>query len=506
VTPRPTLGQILRPFLAGPSAADLRLPAHQWKTLHALARCRTAALGGQAFYCPHCRREHVVAHSCRNRHCPQCQGAAAVDWLAQQAATLLPVPYFHLVFTLPHALNPLIRQNRAVLFKLLFDAASQTLLEFGAQRLSAQLGITAVLHTWSQTLGDHYHLHGIVTGGGVTLDQSRWVHTAPHYLFPVRALSRMFRGKYLAGLNELFTAGKLEFHGELKETAAPAKFAARLREATQSQWVVYAKRPFAGPAQVLAYLSRYTHRVALSPRRLLAADGATVTFAYKDYADGSRPKTMTLGTAEFVRRFCLHVLPERFVKIRHYGLLGNRRKQTRLVRARALLGAAPVPEPQPLPELLQAPTSERARPRAVRFASGPDWCVCGKCHPVRSPHWIRHEPSANVPAQRPVQRTHPRGPVACGPEPPTTPHADERGGFGTSSCSFRERPDWCLAFLPPPSEPAHSGGGSGTEILSPVTRASRVQRLSSTAVYPAARRATSHKMRRLLAANCGIHC
>lgn len=356
MTPRPTLGQILRPFLASPAAADLRLAPHQWKTLRALAACRTGALGGQAFYCPSCRREHVVAHSCRNRHCPHCQGAAAVDWLAQQAATLLPVPYFHLVFTLPHALNGLIRQNRAALFKLLFDAASQTLLEFGRQRLQAQLGLTAVLHTWSQTLGDHYHLHGIVTGGGVAQDGSRWVATSPHYLFPVRALSRMFRGKYRAGLNDLYAAGKLAFHGDLQELAAPAPFAALLRKATQSEWVVYAKRPFAGPEQVLAYLSRYTHRVALSPRRLLAIDGTSVTFAYKDYADASRPKARTLGLAEFVRRFCLHVLPERFVKIRHYGLLGNRRKQARLARARELLGVAPLPAPKPRPELLRAPT------------------------------------------------------------------------------------------------------------------------------------------------------
>jgi hypothetical protein len=373
VTPRPTLGQILRPFLAAPAAADLRLAPHQWKTLRALARCRTGALGGQAFYCPHCRCEHVVAHSCRNRHCPHCQGAAARDWLAQQAATLLPVPYFHLVFTLPHTLNGLIRQNRAALFKLLFDAASQTLLELGAQRLGAQLGITAVLHTWSQTLGDHYHLHGIVTGGGVAQDRSRWVAASPHYLFAVRALSRRFRGKYLAGVNALFAAGQLEFHGELQGSSAPVKFAALLRAAARPEWVVYAKRPFAGPAQVLAYLSRYTHRVALSPRRLLAADATSVTFAYKDYADGSRPKTMTLATTEFVRRFALHVLPERFVKIRHYGLLGNRRKQDRLAQARQLLGIAPLPPPtppKPLPELLRAPLPTSA-PACCPFCQRP---------------------------------------------------------------------------------------------------------------------------------------
>lgn len=359
---RPSLGQILRPFLASPAAATLRLSPHQRTTLRALAACRTGALGGQAFYCPHCRREHVVAHSCRNRHCPHCQGAQALDWLAHQAQALLPIPYFHLVFTLPHCLNGLIRQNRAALFKLLFDAATQTLLEFGSERLDAQLGLTAVLHTWSQTLGDHYHLHVIVTGGGVAHDQSRWVSTSPHYLFPVRALARRFRGKYLAGLNELYTAGKLAFHGELAATAAPAQFAALRRTAARTEWVVYAKRPFAGPEQVLAYLSRYTHRVALSPRRLLAMDETAVTFACKDYADGARPKTMTLGTAEFVRRFALHVLPERFVKIRHYGLLGNRQKQARLAVARELLGAAPSAEPappKPLPELLRAPATER---------------------------------------------------------------------------------------------------------------------------------------------------
>lgn len=368
MTLRPTLGQILRPFLAAPSARALRLCPHQWKTLRTLAKCRTGALGGQAFYCPSCRREHVVAHSCRDRHCPHCQSAQAQDWLAQQALSLLPVPYFHVVFTLPHTLNALIRQNRAVLFKLLFDAATQTLLEFGAERLQAQLGITAVLHTWSQTLGDHYHLHCIVTGGGVAHDPDRWLATAPHYLFPVRALSRKFQGKYLAGLQSLHAA-KLEFHGELQLLAHPGKFAALLRQAARPKWVVYAKRPFAGPEQVLAYLSRYTHRVALSARRLLATDGVNVTFAYKDYADGSQPKTMTLSTTEFVRRFALHVLPERFVKIRHYGLLGNRRKQTRLARARQLLDVAPPPALKPLPELLCAPTT--APPACCPFCRQP---------------------------------------------------------------------------------------------------------------------------------------
>jgi hypothetical protein len=283
-----------------------------------------------------------------------------VDWLQRQQAALLPIPYFHVVFTLPHTLNAVSRQNRRALFKLLFGAASQTLLEFGAGRLQAQVGLTAVLHTWSQTLLDHDHLHCIVTGGGVALDGTRWVSSPAHYLFPVRALSRRFRGKYLAGLKELYEAGELEFHGQCQSLAGPGKFASWLRKAAQPEWVVYAKRPFAGPKEVLAYLSLYTHRVALSNRRLVSADAQRVTFDYKDYADGAKHKTMTLGLAEFVRRFCLHVLPERFMKIRHYGLLGNRQRQQRLARARQLLGSsAPSPE-QTRPGQEQCPQRPRA--------------------------------------------------------------------------------------------------------------------------------------------------
>lgn len=342
----PTLGQVLRSVLQGPVWAKLRLSPQQCKTVRMLAACRTGALGGQLFYCTHCAREHFVAHSCRNRHCPQCQGTVALDWLEQQQEALLPIPYFHLVFTLPHVLNGLVRQNRRALFGLLFNAVSQTLLEFGHQRLKAQLGITAVLHTWSQTLLEHYHLHCIVTGGGVALDGKCWVASPAYYLFPVSALSRMFRGKYLAGVKELYDAQKLEFHGQSQPLAKPAQFATLLKEASRPQWVVYAKRPFAGPKQVLGYLSRYTHRVAIGNRRLLQADAQNVTFAYKDYAKGAKHKTMTLGVEEFVRRFCLHVLPERFVKIRHYGLLGNRNREQRLVCARALLGTSAPSAPE----------------------------------------------------------------------------------------------------------------------------------------------------------------
>ena len=282
---------------------------------------------------------HFVPHCCRNRHCPLCQGAAARRWLAKQEQALLPVPYFHLVFTLPHVLNTLIQQNQRVLYFLLFQAASQTLLEFGQNRFGAQLGITAVLHTWSQTLLDHYHLHCIVTGGGLSTDGSKWVASSERYLFAVRALSEVFRGKFCAGLERLYSEGQLKFHGKLGPLAAPTAYQGLLRQAVSQKWVVYSKRPFAGPRQVLAYLSRYTHRVALSPKRLVALDtnSQTATFTWKDYADGSKRKTMRLELREFVRRFCLHLLPERFVKIRHFGFLSNRQRQSRVAQVRALL-------------------------------------------------------------------------------------------------------------------------------------------------------------------------
>jgi hypothetical protein len=371
VSAGPTLGQILRDVIRGGCAPNLRLSPDQWKILRALAACRTPALGGQLFYCPACRREQFVAHSCRNRHCPQCQSNLALNWLAQQESTLLPIPYFHLVFTLPHALNPLIRQNRRALLNLLFGAAGQTLLEFGRQRLKAQIGITAVLHTWSQNLLDHYHVHCIVSGGGLRLDGQGWVGTKDYYLFPVQGLSPMLRGRFLAGLKELYDEGKLQFHGQLQGLAQAPEFARLLRGVAKPSWVVYAKRPFAGPKQVLKYLSGYTHRVAISNRRLLNADAHSVTFSYRDYADGAKCKTMRLELEEFVRRFTLHLLPERFVKIRHYGLLGNRQRHHRLERARTLLGVAhPV-----MPDL----EPESSTNNAPALESHPKAC-CPFCH------------------------------------------------------------------------------------------------------------------------------
>jgi len=333
------LGQVLQAAVPA-YAVSHRLPAHHWKTLSALLRCHTQELGGHLYRCADCGAEHFQAHSCRNRHCPSCQHASADQWLLKQSASLLPVPYFHVVFTLPHALNALVGQNQRSLYKLFFDSVSATLLEFGEHKLKAQIGFTAVLHTWSQTLAAHYHLHCIVTGGGLSLDTEQWKSSGRRYLFPVRALSRIFQAKFRDGLKKLHQEGQLHFHGSLTPLSQPAEFARLLSCACARPWVVYSKKPFAGPEAVLAYLARYTHRVAIGNRRLLALDqmAGTILFSYKDYADRSRRKKMQLSLVEFLRRFCLHILPERLVKIRHYGLLGNRNRAAKITRARAQLG------------------------------------------------------------------------------------------------------------------------------------------------------------------------
>ena len=363
-----TLAEVLRAGMPAYTAQH-RLPLHHWKALRAILACRTAALGGHHYQCRHCGAEHFVPHSCRNRHCPTCQGATSADWLAKQADVLLPIPYFHLVFTLPHDLNPLIQQNQAALYDLLFATASATLLEFGRNNLQAQVGVTAVLHTWSQTLLDHYHLHCIVTGGGLRLDGTGWKLVPAHWLFPVRALSVVFRGKFRDELRARFDAGKLEFHGQLQSLADAQAFDALLHTIARKKRVVYAKRPFPGAKAVLAYLSRYTHRVGITNHRLRALDveRQTVSFEYKDYADQARKKLMTLTLEEFLRRFRLHLLPERFVKIRHFGLLANRHRHTRIAEARVALKARPI--------ILSLPSNA-----AAESAQASPEPVCPHCH------------------------------------------------------------------------------------------------------------------------------
>lgn len=374
---KPTTAAAPRLTVARVLSAALRLcprpglSAHAWKVINALLACRTPALGAHHYHCEECGKDHLVPHSCRNRHCPSCQAAQSHDWLARQSQCLLPVPYFHIVFTLPHALNPLIAQNRRVLHDLLFECASATLLQFGQNRFKVRLGITLVLHTWSQTLLDHHHVHCIVTGGGLSAEGSHWRGVrSSGYLLPVRALSIVFQAKYRDGLQTLFDQDELKFHGELAGLAQPQAFQSLKRKTFRKKWNVYAKRPFAGPRQVLAYLSRYTHRVAIGNGRLIQLDPSarTVTFSYKDYADGAKRKPMTLELPEFVRRFCLHLLPKGFVKIRHYGLLANRGLQQRIEQARSLLSAAGGTT-QPAPALL--PTAAR-EVQAVR-------CVCPHC-------------------------------------------------------------------------------------------------------------------------------
>lgn len=347
--PAVSLAEVLRAGLA--SAKRPQLSAHHWKVLNVLLACRTPQLGGHRYRCERCGGEHFVPRSCGNRHCPNCQWHQAVEWLERQEELLLPILYFHVVFTLPHVLNPLIEQNRTAFYNLLLGAAAQTLLEFGRNNLGVQLGLTVILHTWSQTLFGHYHVHCIVTGGGLALDGSGWRRSGEKFLFAVTAMAKVFQGKFCAELQRLYADKELQFHGQLSALAQEPAFAAVIREATAKSWNVYAKRPFAGPGQVLRYLSRYTHRVAISQRRLLALNTArgTVKFAYKLRRDPVAPlwTDMELEVGEFVRRFCLHILPERFVKIRHYGLLANRGRQERVAQARMLLGVDQNPPSQP---------------------------------------------------------------------------------------------------------------------------------------------------------------
>jgi hypothetical protein len=355
-----TLGEVLRAGLPSLQEAQ-RLPAHHWKVLRALCACHTEALGGHRYRCQNCGKEHFAPNGCGNRHCPSCQKLQSAQWLDRQIEHVLPIPYFHVVFTLPHRLNPLIQHNQKLLYQLLFASASATLLEFGRNNLQATLGITAVLHTWSQTLLDHYHLHCVVTGGGLSLDGKSWIGRSPKWLFPTRALSVVFRAKFRESLEKLFEKKKLTFPKSEPSLCEPAAFARYLQQACQPKWVVYTKRPFAGPEAFLAYLCRYTHRVAISNNRIdrLDHEKGALTFRYKDYSQEGRTRQMTLALAEFLRRFCLHILPRHFVKIRQYGLLSNRDRSKRIEQARALLAQAPSAaqelRSQPDPVIKEAP-------------------------------------------------------------------------------------------------------------------------------------------------------
>jgi hypothetical protein len=330
------------------------LSLHQRKVMTAIEHCRTAALGGHVEACADCEHTRIAYNSCRNRHCPKCQGAAARTWLAAREADLLPVGYFHVVFTLPAQVAHIAFQNKAAVYDLLFRAASETMLTIAAdpKHLGARIGLTAVLHTWGSAMTHHPHIHMIVPGGGLSRDGSCWISARPAFLLPVRVLAKLFRRLFLAGLIALHEAGRLAFFGDLVHLTDRPAFLRHLAPVRTKRWVVYAKPPFAGPAAVLAYLSRYTHRVAISNRRLVAFDAAGVTFRTKDYRrDGAaRYGITTLATHEFIRRFLLHVLPKGFHRIRHYGLLASAGRRANLARIRELLAVpSPVIPPEPTP-------------------------------------------------------------------------------------------------------------------------------------------------------------
>ncbi len=384
------------------------LPRGQHRALRAIAACRTAALGGHTKTCDRCGVTRVAYNSCRNRHCPKCQTLAKERWLAARRAELLPVEYFHVVFTLPHHLNPLAQGNPRVLYGLLFRAARETLAAFGAdlRHLGSEVGGLAILHTWGQTLEQHLHLHCVVPGGALARDGTRWRPAKRGFLFPVRALAQVFRGKYLAGLRRMLDRGELRFAGSVAGLADPTALRQFLTTLRGSDWVVYAKPPFGGPEQVLEYLGRYTHRVALSNDRLVSVDDGQVRFRWRDYAHGNRVKTMTLSADEFLHRFLLHVLPAGFVRIRHFGFLANRGRTGKLARCRTLLGAEPPPAPvapEPVAVLLHRLT-------------GVDIELCPVCRAGRlrivavfrpgqypAPAWTAHEAPCCGPV---VSRTH----------------------------------------------------------------------------------------------------
>ncbi len=328
-----------------------RLPRHQLRLMRAIEICRTATLGGHVDQCDQCAQTRHSYNSCRNRHCPKCGSLARARWLHQRQGELLPVPYFHVVFTLPEAIADLALQNKKVLYDLLFQISAETLLTIARnpKHLGAEIGFFGILHTWGQNLLHHPHVHYVIPGGGIGPDHDRWVPCPAGFFLPVRVLSAFFRRRFLEGLEQLFKQGQLQFTGALAHLRAPQAFAQYLAPWRDADWVVYAKPPFGGPKQVLEYLGRYTHRVAISNQRLVSSEHGQVTFRWKDYRHEQRPRLMTLGVDEFIRRFLLHSLPDRFQRIRFSGFLANRHRRSKLALIHELL-ADPVSELLPLPK------------------------------------------------------------------------------------------------------------------------------------------------------------
>ncbi len=368
------------------------LPLFHLKVMHAIEVCRTSHLGGHMERCDACGYEKPAYNSCRNRHCPKCQALTKSRWLQARKKELLPVGYFHNVFTLPHEINPIALCNQKVVFDILFKAVSETLITFGKNPkngLGGKLGFIAVLHTWDQTLLDHIHLHCVIPGGALSPDHTQWVPARENFLFSIKALSRTFRGKFLDFLKRAFENGKLIFPGKTADLGTEKGFTRLLRKLRGKDWVVYSKKPFASPEQVLDYLGRYTHRVAISNHRIKNIEQGRVTFTYRDRSEGEALKEMTLKAEEFIRRFLLHVLPNGFVRIRHFGFLANRCKKQNLKRCRKILN---VPEKQP-------GTIEKTWQELMLELTGMDitQCPCckqgkmqvvGEIHPIHEPSYL----------------------------------------------------------------------------------------------------------------------
>ena len=348
------------------------LPASALQVMQAIEACRTAALGGHLEHCDECAFERPAYNSCGNRHCPKCQALAKARWLEARERELLPVEYFHTVFTLPHALNPVALSNKRAVYNILFRAAAETLGEFGRDPrhgLGGKIGFTAILHTWDQKLLDHIHLHCLIPGGALSPDGQRWTPARRGFLFPVKALSAVFRGKFLAYIDKAFAAGHLQFPGKTAPHGTPEGFRQLLRPLWDTPWVVYTKSSFPEPANVLDYLARYTHRVAISNHRITHVADGTVTFSYRDRKNQGAKKTLTLDAPEFIRRFLLHVVPKAFARIRHFGFLASRSKATDLARCRQLLRLAPAP---PLPP-------RKTARELLLHLTGSDLTLCPRC-------------------------------------------------------------------------------------------------------------------------------
>jgi len=353
VKPSLEVADIFRAF--GPAYREVHgheLPVRHQRVMRAIEICRTAELGGHVDQCDQCGALRISYNSCRNRHCPKCQSLDKERWLEAREKELLPTSYFHTVFTLPEEVRPLALRNQKVVYNLLFQSASESLTQLAKdpKHLGAEIGFIAILHTWTQTLMDHPHLHCLVTGGGLSPDGKRWVSSRQDFFLPVNVLSSLFRGKFLDGLKKAYEAGELTFAGQIEALKEPAAFKKLLNDLYDQDWVVYCKPPFRNPEKVIDYLGRYTHRVALSNDRLVKMEGSQVTFRWRDSADGNKIKGITLEAFEFIRRFLLHVLPDQFVKIRYYGILSHRNRKVKLLRCKKLLGVLIDKEAEEVPK------------------------------------------------------------------------------------------------------------------------------------------------------------